>query len=194
MHEEIYTARHVLDLYLEFEGLQPNNNTWTQGKLRDNPPRLYRLKVLKALFRAFDLGSIKGFAEGAYILKRNIEDYGTLIRQIKSELETNTKARIRGQLTLRDIVFLFKKLLDYRRRWDGVTEFSSGVSACSGNYKYAFYKIEQINSAIQDKISVIDDILSSIISPLGKAVSKEELVKQFDFPDVNFAEIDGEWI
>jgi hypothetical protein len=156
MHEETYTAKHVLDLYLEFEGLQPDQDTWDEDELHGNPPRFYRFKALKSLFRAFDLGEIQKFAEGTYILKRKIEQYSTLTKRMKSELERNTKSRIREQLTQKGIVFLFKRLLEYRRRWDNVVGYSSGLYACSGKYRYAFYKIEQINSAIQDRISAID--------------------------------------
>jgi hypothetical protein len=193
MQIEKYTAKDVLDLYFDFEGLQPDQDTWTENNLKDNPPTFYRLKSLQSLFRAFDLGNIQEFAEGTYILKRTIGDYGTLTKQIKLELETNRKSRIREPLTLKDIVFLFKRLLEYRRRWDEVTGFSSGLYACSGNTKYAFYKIEQINSVIRKKISPIDKILASIMSPSGKVISKDSLVKHFDYPDVDLNEIDTEW-
>ena len=188
-----YTAKDVLDLYLEFEGLQPDEGTWIEDNIQDNPPRFYRLKSLQSLFRAFDLGNIQEFAEGTFILERTIGDYSALTQQMKSELETNTKSRIREPLTLKNIVFLFKRLLEYRRRCDKVTDFSSGLYACSGNTKYAYYKIEQINSAIRKKISPIDNILASITSPSGKLISKDALVKHFDYPDVDLNEIDAEW-
>jgi hypothetical protein len=153
MNEETYTAKNVLDLYLEFIGMQPDKHTWTDDDLQDNPPRLFRLKALGSLFRAFELGDIKEFAEGPFVLKRKIEDYSVLIKQMKSELKTVTKFRKGEQLTLNEIAFLFKRLLEYRRRWDDVTGFSSGLYACSAKYRYAFYKINQVNSEIQDKKS-----------------------------------------
>jgi hypothetical protein len=193
-NEVNYTAKDVLDLYLEFEGMQPGQDTWTEDKLADDPPRFYRLKMLLSLFRAFELGDIREFAEGTFVLKRKIEDYGALIKQMKSELRTITKFRKGEQLTLNEIVFLFKRLLEYRRRWDDVTGFSSGLYACSAKYRYAFYKIDQVNSEIRDKISPINDILNFIMSPSGKFMSKEELVKHFDYPDVDLSDIDDEWI
>jgi hypothetical protein len=151
MNNETYTAKDILDLYLEFEGMQSDQDTWAEGNLQDNPPRFYRLKALGSLFRAFELGDIKEFAVGTFVLKRKIEDYSALIKQMKSELKTVTKFRKGEQLTLNEIAFLFKRLLEYRRRWDDVTGFSSGLYACSAKYRYAFYKINQVNSEIQDK-------------------------------------------
>jgi len=194
MNNETYTAKDVLDLYLEFEGMQPEQDTWAEGNLQDNPPRFYRLKALGSLFRAFDLGDTKEFAKGTFALKRKIEDYSTLIKQMKSELRTITKFRKGEQLTLNEIAFLFKRLLEYRKRWDYVTGFSSGLYVCSAKYRYAFYKINQVNSQIHDKISPVNDILSFIMSPVGKVVSKEELMKLFNYPDVDLSDIDDEWI
>jgi hypothetical protein len=193
-NEVNYTAKDVLDLYLELEGMQPEQDTWAEGILQDNPPRFYRLKALGSLFRAFELGDIKEFAVGTFVLKRKIEDYSALIKQMKSELKTVTKFRKGEQLTLYEIAFLFKRLLEYRRRWDDVTGFSSGLYACSAKYRYAFYKIDQVNSQIQNKISPVNDILSFIMSPVGKAISKEELMKLFNYPDEDLSDIDDEWI
>jgi hypothetical protein len=193
-NEVNFTAKDVLDLYLEFEGMQPEQDTWAEGSLQDNPPRFYRLKALGSLFRAFEMGDIREFAKGTFVLKGKIEDYSALIKQMKSELKTVTKFRKGEQLTLNEIAFLFKRLLEYRRRWDYVTGFSSGLYACSAKYRYAFYKIDQVNSEIQDKISPVNDILSSIMSPDGKVVSKEELMKLFNYPDEDFSDIDDEWI
>jgi len=107
MHEETYTAKNVLDFYLEFEGMQPDKRTWTEDKLKDNPPRLYRFKMLQSFFVAFELGDIMEFAEGTFVLKRKIGDYRTLIKQMKSELKTITKFRKGEDITLNEIAFLF---------------------------------------------------------------------------------------
>jgi len=194
MNNKTYIAKDVLDLYLEFEGMQYDQDTWAEGNLQDNPPRFYRLKALGSLFRAFGLGDIREFAEGTFVLKRKIEDYSTLIKQMKSELKSVTKFRKGEEITLHEIAFLFRRLMDYRRRWDRVINFSSGLLECSAKYRYAFYKINQVNSEIQDEILPVNDILCFITSPVEKAISKEELVKHFDYPDVDLSDIDDEWI
>ena len=194
MDNEMYTAKDILDLYLKFEGLQSDKDTWTEDNLQSNPPRFYRLKALESLFRAFDLGDIKEFAQGTFISKRSIQDYSALIKRMKSELKTITKFRKGEQITLKEIVTLFTRLMEYRRRWNYVVEFSSGLYACSAKNRYAFYKIGEVNSAIQEEIAPIDDILTFIISPSKKTISKDELVKHFDHPDVNLFDIDAEWI
>lgn len=192
MNKEAYTAKDALDLYLEFESMQPDESTWTDDGLRDNPPRFYRLKVLKSLFKAFDLGDLKKFAEGNFVLKRRIEDYDSLIKRMKSELKSVTKFQKNEEITLNEITFLFKRLLEYRRCWNDVTNLSSGLMACSARYRYAFYKIDQVNSKIRDSISPIDDLLSYIMSPTAKDISKKELVERFHYPDLDLLDIDIE--
>lgn len=194
MSEETYTAKDALDLYLEFEAMQPDRRTWTDGRLQDNPPRFYRFKRLQAFFEAFELGDIREFAEGTFILKRKIRDYASLIKRMKSELKTITKFRKGEEITLHEIAFLFARLLAYRKRWDDVTGFSSGLMACSAKYRYAFYKIDQVNSQIRDSTSPINDILTFIMSPEKKNIGKEELVERFDYPDVDLFDIDIEHI
>jgi len=194
MHEETFMSNDVLDLYLEFKGMQSDQNTWTEDNLADDPPRFYRFKMLMSLFRAFELGDIREFDEGTFVLKRKIEEYSTLIKQMKSELKNVTKFRKGEEITLHETAFLFRRLMDYRRRWDRVINFSSGLLACSARYRYASYKTDEVNSQIHDKIAPINDILAVIMSPLGKAISKEELLTHFDYPDVDLSEIDEVYI
>jgi hypothetical protein len=159
----------VLDLYLEFKDRQPDQKTWTHDKLQDDPPRFYRLKILQSLFKTFDLGGVREFIEGTFVLKRKITDYSTLIKHMKSELKTVTKFRKGEHITLKEIAFLFRRLMDYWRRWDRVINFSSGLLACSARYRYAYYKIDEVNSQIRDNISPINDILTFISRPRGKS-------------------------
>lgn len=194
MHEDTFMASDVLDLYLEFKGMQPDQDTWSEDKLADDPPRFYRLKMLLSLFRAFELGDIKEFDEGAFVLRRKIEDYSTLIKQMKSELKSVTKFRKGEKITLHEIAFLFRRLMDYRRRWDRVINFSSGLLACSARYRYASYKTEEVNSQIRDKIAPINDILAVIMSPMRKVISKEELLTHFDYPDIDLSDIDEVYV
>lgn len=194
MYKETYTAKDVLDLYLEFESMQPDKRTWTDSRLQDNSPRFYRLKMLQSLFTAFDLGDLNKFAEGNFVLKRRIEDYDSLIKRIKSELKSVTKFRKGEEIALSEIAFLFKRLLEYRRRFDHVIGFSSGLLACSARCRYAFYKIDQVNSQIRDSITPINDMLSFIISPVGKAISEKELIEFFDYPVVDLLDIDIDYM
>jgi len=194
MYEETYSVKNVLDLFLEFKGMQPDEDTWTQDLLQDDPPRFYRFKMLQSLFKAFDLGDVREFDEGAFVLRRKIEDYSALVKQMKSELKSVTKFRKGEEITLHEIAFLFRRLMDYRRRWDRVINFSSGLLACSARYRYASYKTSEVNSQIRDKIAPINDILTVIMSPMLKVISKEELLTHFDYPDIDLSDIDEVYV
>lgn len=194
MREETHSAQTVLDLYLEFEAMQPDKRTWTPDKLRDNPPRLYRFQMLTSLFRAFDLGDLRKFSEGTFVRQRRIDDYAALIRQMESELKTVTKFRKGEDISLHEIAFLFTRLLEYRRRWDTLMHFSSGLLACSARYRYASFKVDEVNSQIRDRIAPINDILARIISPHQKVISKAELIAQFNYPDVDLLDINTDYL
>ncbi len=188
-----FTPKDILALYFDFKSFQPSKRTWNEHTLHDNPPRLYRLKMLQSLFKAFGLGSIKTFHEGGFVLKRNIEDYSVLIERIK----TDTKAHISYPLyippiRLPEIRYLFITLLRYRDKLDGIMGFNRGNIQAAGIYGYTCYKIEQINNVIKTDMSIIDNLIKSIISPSNQNISREGLIVNFGYPDVDLGEIDIE--
>ena len=84
----VYTARSILDMYVDLECLQPAKELWDEISLQNNEPQLFRLKILKSLFGAFGLGDLKDFDQGTFIVKRKLEDYGFLTKKIISDLGT----------------------------------------------------------------------------------------------------------
>ncbi len=75
----IFTAKEVFKNYLQFLSFFPSTVGWDEKKLVDNPPRYYRLRQLKILFKAFSLGNIADFESGNFIKKRALEEYKELI-------------------------------------------------------------------------------------------------------------------
>jgi len=104
-----YSAKDVLADYLQFSGLESSKTSWNQKTLKNNPPRFYRLKILKSLFKAFNLGNIKDFEEGGFVLKRDIEDYKTLIKQIRSDPSVKIGLRTGEKVTLKHICRTFEQ-------------------------------------------------------------------------------------
>jgi len=63
------TARDLLYGFLELRGLTPDLSQWTEEGLADNPPRLFRLRRLRAVFRAFGIAwEPASFIEGKFIV------------------------------------------------------------------------------------------------------------------------------
>jgi hypothetical protein len=187
-----YMAKDVLADYFEFTSLEPSKTSWNQKKLKSNPPRFYRLKILKSLFKAFNLGNIKEFEEGGFILKRDIEDYKALIKQIRSDPSVKKGLRADEDVTLKHICRIFERLLRYRSILDEALRFNSGLLTARGIYSYPYKRIDRMNEPINNNISIIDDILCLIISPAEKTISRKELIMNFDYPQVNVIDIDAD--
>jgi len=194
MDKDTYTAKDILDLYLEFVCMEPDKNVWDEDWLQNNDPKLFRLKILKSLFRAFDLGEIKDFDDGSFILKRKLEDYDFLKKKIVSDLGTKPGLAYSQALDLSDIAYMFQTWLLQLIECEKVIKSYSFVMMVSEQTYYTFHKIKEVNIAIRQSITDMNSIMSAMISPLGHTISKDELVRTFDFPDVDLTDIDAEWM
>lgn len=193
-NKDIYTAKDVLDLYLEFVCKEHDKKVWDEDWLQNNEPKLFRLKMLNSLFRAFDLGEIKDFDDGSFILKRKLEDYDFLKEKIVSDLGPKPGHAYSKSLGLSDIAYMFQTWLFQLLECEKVIKAYSWVIMVSEQTYYTFHKIKEVNMAIRNSMGDMVAIMSSMISPLGKTVSKEELVRNFDLPDIDLADVDAEWI
>lgn len=193
--EERYslTPEDILSGYLDLKILVPSEKSWIENKLKDNPKGLYRFKALKSLFRAFNLGNIKTFEKGVFILKRNLKEYDVLIEKIKSDSVSKSIFSKRSRLDLHALSRAFQILIEYRGILNEALQYNRGVMTASGIYAFAYLKADQMNTIIYQNISAIDDILQLIISPSSKTISMEELINKFDYPEADLSESDDDW-
>ena len=190
----VYTARNILDMYVDLKCLQPDKELWDEISLQNNEPQLFRLKILKSLFGAFDLGDLKDFDQGTFIVKRKLEDYGFLTEKILSDLGPKPGHAYSQSLDLNDIAYMFQSWLLQLQECEKVIKSYSWVIMVSEQTYYTFHKIKEVNMAIRRSMADMSDIMSSMMSPSGKTITKKELVRQFDCPDVNLSDIDVEWM
>ena len=127
---ESVTARDLLHLYLDLRGMVPDLQEWSEDSLSSNPPRLVRLKQLKALFRAFEIPwNPSDFREGSFIEPEDPR-HVPLLKRVASEVSeapTLTLGSLGNQLPR-----LFSILLDYREDVDRALSFSDGFIEASG--------------------------------------------------------------
>ena len=194
MDKDTYTAKDILDLYLEFTYMEPDKNVWDEDWLQNNDPKLFRLKILKSLFRAFDLGEIKDFDDGSFILKRKLEDYDFLKKKIVSDLGTKPGLAYSQALDLSDIAYMFQTWLLQLIECEKVIKSYSFVMMVSEQTYYTFHKIKEVNMGIRQSTADMSEIICAMISPSRKTIVREELVSNFDFPDIDLADIDAEWM
>ncbi|MDD3816034.1 MAG: hypothetical protein PHZ02_15470 [Desulfocapsaceae bacterium] len=92
-----------------------------------------------------------------------------------------------------DLKFCFDQLLSYREQIEQILCFGSGayhIGFLLGQGTYQ--KIWQFSGMIKERIVDIDKLLVAFISPGGKSFSVEDLIRDYDFPDVDIHEIDME--
>jgi hypothetical protein len=185
------SARILLHGFLELQGLSPDLADWSEDRLAGNPPRLFRLRQLVALFRAFQIPwNPSLFVEGKFIEPESPR-YATLLDMMDSTMPELKKHGFGAQP--HQLPYCFEILFAYRGRVEHVLSFSSGVLEASGLYLYAHRRAGELNRIIKEHVSIIDDHLVAFISPEAREFSVKELVRDHGYPDVDLFEIDADW-
>jgi hypothetical protein len=186
------TSRDLLLAFLDLRRLSPEVDNWTEERLADNPPRLARLRQLVALFKAFGIPwNPAAFVEGTFI-RPGDPRYDPIVSRLKAEAvegEALEDGRARRQLPK-----FFSILFDYRTRLDDVLSFNSGLIEASGLYLLAYRKADMQNQIIRNNLAAIEDTLAELISPGRAALSRERLVHEFGYPDVDVTDLDLDWL
>jgi hypothetical protein len=188
-NEAMITAHSLLYRFLELRSLTPELGHWTEERLSGNPPRLLRLRQLTALFRAFGIPwDPPSFVEGKFIDPEQPR-YAALLLKLVTEMTEGSDRWVAAH----QLPEYFAILYDYRERVDKVLSFSSGLLEASGLYLHAHLKAGELNQVIRDNVAIIDDSLAALISPEGTAISIEQLVRDYRYPNVDLDEIDLAW-
>jgi hypothetical protein len=187
--EKTITARSLLLAFLELRRMSPEFGDWTEDHLASNPPRLFRLRQLVALFRAFGLPwDPPAFVEGKFI-RPELPRYAALMSKLLAELPKGAGRWPDGH----QLPEFFAILYDYREQIGRVLAFSSGVLEASGLYLHAHNKAGELNRVIAANVGIVEDALVELISPEAAAFSLEQLARDFEYPDVDLFDIDSDW-
>ncbi|KAB2890958.1 MAG: hypothetical protein F9K32_06390 [Desulfobulbaceae bacterium] len=183
----LVSSKDLLNCYLEFVVLVRESQAWQEEQLADNPPRLYRLKQLNAILRAFDINDLVEFRNGDFIEKDAHDRYEEVISLISLG---SACVSIRD-----DLQACFCSLLQYREEiekglWFGSGYYHIGSKILNTTYNHIWQSIAEIRASL----SSIDQIIIGFISPDKKRIPIEHLVCDFNFPDVDIASIDMEWL
>lgn len=186
---ETITARDLLRGFLELRSLSPRFDDWTEDALCDNPPRLFRLRRLAAMFRAFGVAwDPPSFAAGGFIQPEHPR-YAALMSRLTERMRDESKRR----RAARDLPEYFATLFRYRERVDGVLNFSSGMLEASGLDAYAHHAAGELNSVIRRNIALVEEPLAELISPERATFTVEQMARDHGCSDVDLSEIDAEW-
>lgn len=192
------TGLTLIDKIIEFVSMTSDPSSWTFEKQNTNPPRLIRLKQLNVLLKLFlsesfnskDLRSnIQSVISGDFILYRDIKLYDKLFLTMDEFISrANDHPGKRKEWTSYDLKFNYKQLIKYKINLNKLLEFNSGIMEISYPYFYSVILTNEISHEV--KFKNLDKFLASVIDPADKNFSKDQLIKDNNYPDVDVYDVD----
>jgi hypothetical protein len=207
-----YSAIDLLDKVFEFIEMTPNSNEWNRKALKSNPPREIRFRQIEALLNAFftepslsllskaklifsneKKNSIGSFLKGDFLKQRTMNDYSNLVAFIRNfEGYKDTDVR---EISIEQLVFIFPKLVDFKRQVRSILTFNSGwLEASSITSLFSIHLTNSIADNLTGKYKELDTALELFINPKGLLFTTEELITKFDFPKEDLDTIDNDFI
>ena len=192
------TSLSAVDLVRQFVQLRdyaPDLESWSEEGFAANPPRLHRLRRLRALFAAYgiDWDPVR-FARGAFLDSLN-ERYADLARQMGIPPgRKGVTPRSLDALGMCTRQLCFMTLLDYRGHIHKVLAHRKGILTGGGWIDVACNQMRELDEVIGEHLPLVEDLLAALISPEGRRFELHELVSDYGYPDVDLDEIDLDWI
>ncbi len=193
-----WTAISLLDAILEFKGMTPNEDEWTEEELRSNQPRLIRFKRINAVLKAFGLINHKSFRDdvnsvlyGSFIESRNIAEY----RETERVIDEHAWRKRTGEFTYREIEWFFRVLMDYKRVTDEVFKANNFLEAGNSGIQAGLEILQPVNDVLRKKLEEIqlDHLISIVIDPAYRKFTEAQLIADFGFPMDDLRAIDIDW-
>ena len=181
------TAHDLLHCYLEFGILESDVENWTEGALIDNQPRLYRIKMLQSMLRAFGISDLVSFRRGQFIEQNNSQRYAHALSLISEGIISADRNNCLSEC--------FTVLMRHREEVENVMRFGSGAYSFGSILLGDIYRrIWDFIAVIKEEVKAIDKIIVAIISPEEQSFPVEELIRDYEFPNVDITAIDLDWL
>ena len=183
---------HIYSLY----ELNTDYKTWSETIDISNPPRYYRLQMITSILNALNIDSnYASFFDGNFIVQNNQINMLELIRIIeKNHAFILSNFSIPDSAHIHELKYLFKKLINYRLDAQLLLSCNAGVLAASNFYTLPLRITNSINTNLAKELKIIDQILSYIINPNGIAYTKDLLIEQFNYPNIDLDEVDIDYM
>ena len=197
-----YSAYDFLMKFYEFKGMVPNTSEWHLKKLRSNPPRYYRLLELQSLMRAFNIGDnlLEDFQNQRFLNQRNNTDFEPIYKDIETyamsnEFEKKRFESEKDRIRIIGIKMIYEYFINFSETVRNTLNFNSGwIETGTINSRYVIHKTSQLLKTIDvNKLKEIEELIALIIDPENQSFTKGELIRNYDFPDVDLQKIDLEY-
>ena len=194
----ITLEKEMLQLYLELHSLSPNQEKWSKEAFKDNPPRLYRYINLCAIAKALGIYTIYFSGDkwlSDFIDKKQMtrwHEIETLARKnFNCKLGYIRKPDKPNILILRD---MFRYLIDVALNYQRNITAKKQIILSSG-YGYLNLEIlEDISQKNKQHLKEVEEILGLLINPKCIVCPKSILIDEFGYQDIDFGDLDLEWI
>jgi len=204
---KVYTAIDLFEKVIDFIAMTPNSADWNNDVLKANPPRYIKFQQIEILMKVFLVQeneniissetkqksiSIQSFLAGNFIKLKAIKEYSKAIKFINVYVDNNSnKFHLSNQIHLKELVFIFQRLLEFKKLLNKILCFNSGyLLADSISDIFTIELCNSISNKLHKESVDIDKILELIINPKGLSFTKKELISKFNYPSDNIIEID----
>lgn len=188
--------KQLLDLFLDLYTYDDNISLWSFDTFEDNPPRYYRLKMIAALMKALEINySYSELSQGKFISNKQVEKWAAFKNSIETILSQDKVYNDSRFVTdASDITNIFRTLMRYRLYAQQLLSSNDCIYAASGEFRVFLELMNTPSQQLVEELKKIDSVLLFCLNPLGISYTKEELMNQFGFPNVNLREVDIEWM
>lgn len=195
-----FRIKDFIDKYYEFKAMVPNYKEWNLKSLKRNSPRYYRFKELESLLSAFNIGTdlLEDYQNRNFLNNRSLSDFEPIVKDIEKYAVNNSFEKegyakeFQRFRSANNFSMLIQEFMRFSEEMRNILKFNSGwLETGSIMSRYSIYKTQKLLANIDlTELSEIETLLGKVLDPSGKVFTKYELVKKYDFPDVDLHKID----
>jgi len=187
------TAKDLLIKYLDYD------LNWKRKDRIDSEPSITRRKQLTSLLQEFEILKennldLDNVFRGDFIEERSIEEYNEIIeiiiRKVKEKYPRKSTEELSNSINLSR---MFRDLLEFRK--EIYKAASSGRSMMVEGFSASYSYSNSLKETFKNKVNTdeIDHVLCLLLDPKRKEVHLEVLVNKYNYPVVDFSEMDRDW-
>lgn len=193
---KINPAKLLIDDYLELKELIKNIENWKEEKIKDNPPRYFRLLRLNACLKALGIKfeSWKEFEKGYFKADDSSKIDRIKLFNLMSSLTKNGISQFSILADEMDYNYYMYMALSLRRNIYQFNALQNTVLTASENYVVPLLVTDAILDDLNKYSKTLDELLIQILNPKNVSFSFKEMIEKFDFPDIDLEKIDLDWI
>lgn len=193
----------LVDAVLEIIALIPDSAEWSEEAQKINPPRLYRLRMIYAMFDAFGLNkngnmTINGFLQGDFI--KDNKPYKQLLDEMELSYQSSSRFRetligyFNSSRDSIDIKNLYSYLFNFIREIDklGHNQGMIGGDAVVTSFAYTLTR-SGLKSMDPKILSDIRRVIETIIDPKQQEITIRDLVENHNYPDLDINEVSADF-